>query len=122
MFKKLFVAVLAFPAAVLAAEGFMDQRPVMCGTPEKVIDLIKKFEERPLLGGVTAIPDMSGAVRASATFVMYVNPTTGTFTVVEYLTRKYACLIGTGNQLNFDAKDIENKQRIWMEQLPGPTT
>ena len=77
-------------------------KPVQCGTPEEVLNLVKGYGEVPLIffEGVTPRPD-SGSVLPS-TFVITINTSDKTWTLIEIPHKEQACILGAGKgEINF---------------------
>lgn len=113
MFKKL-VLVMAVMTGTAYAE--MVTKPVFCGSPEAIHKTIDSYGERALLGAATDLPNLEGNLVGKATIILYVNAEKNTFTVVEYLTPKEACIVHIGGNIVFDGQKVEQKRDMWLNE------
>jgi len=110
--KQLIVAFLAaiciiVASNVLAAEWV--SKPIQCGHPLEVMQLMEEREQTPLFAGV-------GVVRIenekyNMPYIIFANTEDGSWHVVEYnLAAAHICVVAVGEQLDFDAVD-------WYEEI-----
>lgn len=69
-----------------------------CSTQERVTAMLKQFEEIPMLGMVSERQINDGKVMSFAT-IMFVNPNTKTYTVVEQFTEEIYCVTVVGKNV-----------------------
>lgn len=90
--KKLVFTLLMASATVFAQQSNPDviKLSVPCATVDKVMELLKQYEERPLLQMI-AERDKQELVT-----IMFVNPKTSTYSIVEQVNDKVYCVTGSG--------------------------
>lgn len=87
--RKLAVAALfGLTTLLVHAQSFEADKPIVCSDLKSVIELVSgpEFEEQPF---------WSGQGEAGTKYVLMLNPSTGTWTMVQY-DNKTACVLGTG--------------------------
>jgi hypothetical protein len=94
MFKYFIAAAVALAASTSYAEAVKTDKPVVCFPIKTLLkDLKNKYGEEPMVVGKTA--KMEGVATA-----VYVNPETGTFTVVE-MDDEAGCVVSLGTQIRY---------------------
>ena len=92
---------------VIAAEWVF--KPVQCSDSWDVMELMEEREQTPLFAGV-------GVVRIendiyNMPYIIFANTEDGSWHVVEYnVEADHVCIVGVGEQLDFDAAD-------WYEEM-----
>ena len=81
---------------------YWTRKPIQCGPPLGLVELVKGYGEIPLLtaNGVTA--DGTGQM-IKIKIIFAVNPETGSWTLIEVNSPSQACVLGNG-----EGYDIEN--------------
>ena len=82
--------------------GEWNDKPIMCGTPEETYEAIKSKEEELIFKAIqhTKIRSETGLAKnpVGLRMDMYVNPATGTYTIIEYHpSYKSTCVISFGS-------------------------
>ena len=100
MKKLLMGALLLLPLSAFAQENsdvpiYWASKPIQCSTPEKVVELMKKYGEVPtiIFEGNTGSPDGS---QTPSRFVIATNPKTKTWTLLEFTGPTQGCILGSG--------------------------
>jgi len=110
--KQLIVAFLAAIGIIVASNVIAAEwvaKPVQCSDPWDVMELMEEREQTPLFAGV-------GVVRIdndkyNMPYIIFANTEDGSWHVVEYnLGAGHVCIVGVGEQLDFNAAD-------WYEEL-----
>jgi hypothetical protein len=71
-------------------------KPIQCGTPEALIDLVKRFGELPVLTATGTTVDGNGMQR-DVNIIFGANRETGSWTLIEVNSETQACVLGSGN-------------------------
>ena len=83
------------------------QKPVQCGDLESATQILADHGEVPLLGGLTNIRGPDDKQPFMYPFYLFVNPDTGTFTLLEHhVAGNEVCIIGYGNSINYDMEKL----------------
>lgn len=99
--KKLLMGVLLLllPLSATAQEteapNYWASKPIQCSTPDKVVELMKKYGEVPtiIFEGTTGLPN---GTETPSRFVLAMNPQTETWTLLEFTGPTQACILGAG--------------------------
>ena len=84
------------PAA--ASTTYNSEKPVICGTVDKIIELVKKQGEEPFIKG-DGISMQSDGTFLNSSYIIGFNEKTGSWTLIELLSHGHACILGNGNKL-----------------------
>jgi len=95
--KKLVLSILLLASSAVHAQ----QSPtpdaikltVPCATQAKVVEVLKEYDERPMLQMV------STRDKEELVTIMFVNPKTLTYTIVEQVNDKVYCVTGSGKNV-----------------------
>ena len=81
-------ALFGLTTLLVHAQSFQTEKPVVCSTLKNIVEVLSgsEFEEEPF---------WSGAGESSSKYILMANPTTGTWTFVQY-NDKMACVLGSG--------------------------
>jgi hypothetical protein len=74
---------------------FNAKKPVLCDTPDKIIEIIKSYDEHPYLKFDGVSPSSDGQF-LKTTIVLGYNKETKTWSLVEFVNENTACIIGNG--------------------------
>ena len=112
-FDKQLIASFCLGIGLIAASNAFSaewvSKPIQCGQPLEVIQLMEVREQTPLFAGV-------GVVRIenekyNMPYIIFANTEDGSWHVVEYnLAAAHICVVAVGEQLDFDAVD-------WYEEI-----
>ena len=81
---------------------YWTRKPIQCGPPNGLVELVKGYGEIPLLtaDGVTA--DGQGQM-VNIKIIFAVNPETGSWTLIEVNSSDQACVLGNGEGYNINS-------------------
>lgn len=87
---------------------YWTRKPIQCGPPEGLIDLVKGYGETPLLtaNGLATMP--SGSTK-NVQIVFAVNPETGSWTLIEINDPEQACVLGSGE--GYEVNKLPSKKQ-----------
>ena len=83
---------------VAASTTYRSQKPVICGTEDEIIELVKEQGEEPFLKGEGLSMQENGTYLNSS-YIIGFNQKTGSWTLIELLSHVHACILGNGNKL-----------------------
>ena len=82
-------------------------KPIQCDTLPEIINVLKKYNEMPILGGVSVVMMPSGRFQ-NMPLIWFLNREKDTWTVVEWNTPlDQACIIASGAGAKFNFDDLE---------------
>lgn len=114
--KNLLRTIVITTAIIFSTSAFAElkwrEKPVQCGSPESLYEIIDSANEKPILGGISQILTSQLATEYWPVYI-FVNTETGTFTIVEiHLNTDEACVVSFGNGIDFDVqKYFEKKEQ-----------
>lgn len=111
--KKLLAMFLLVPTLVLA-EPKKATYETICLNGEDLTDTINSFNELPFVRGLS-LPLNSQETKLS--LVIFANPTTGTFTIVERADTDLYCILSVGG--GFEPVPKEMQDNVRQEQEKG---
>ena len=101
------IMALALSATSTAVNAEWASKPIQCDTVAEVISVLKKYEERPMFGGIGNAMNNQGQV-FNTPVITFHNSTTGTWTVVEFNTAAdQACVLSSGQAPKYNFDDVE---------------
>ena len=83
---------------VAASTTYRSQKPVICGTVDEIIELVKEQGEEPFLKG-EGISMQENGTYLNSSYIIGFNQKTGSWTLIELLAHGHACILGNGNKL-----------------------
>ena len=91
---------LLLPFSAIAQEQqppttYWASKPIQCSNMQTLIDMVSKYGETPtiIMDGETGFPN---GMRSPSKFVISLNPTTETWTLIEFVSDDQACVLGSG--------------------------
>lgn len=105
--KNLLAAVLSAPAIAMAAPQTATYETVCVG-PDDLAKTVNEFKELPFVRGLST-PLSQNETKLS--IVIFANPKTGTFTIVERASEKLYCILAVGGGFEPVPKDIQDAAR-----------
>ena len=109
--KKLLATLLLLPAMALAELPIVD-RPTVCIGLDQLDETVEQFEELPLARG-TSIDIETGF---PLSLVIFVNPSTGSFTIVERSLYGEFCILSVGGEFEPVPKAVQDDLKQQREQ------
>lgn len=117
--KKLLILLCMIPNLVAAQEVLNETRTVSCVNKENIYKLVGQFDEIPFIRALN-VPVLG--VASFHPLVIFVNQTTGSYTVVEKVEEQKYCILAVGgtfepmpaealNEYN-KFRDKENKKKL----------
>ena len=120
--KKIFSAFVLSFVMITSANAehekttYNSQKPVSCASTDNVTKLLGgTFKEMPYMQGDGLAPALDGGKFIKTNIVIALNLETQTFSVVEIINEKLACIIAGGNNFRFN-KPVGNKTNISLEK------
>ena len=92
MKKLLFILGILFVSPLTAQEVYL---PVLCLKKNELIKALNGFSEKPLITGFSSRLDEKGEVELLE-FIIFVNPDTKSYTVVEIHEKDKFCVLSAG--------------------------
>ena len=83
---------------VAANTNYRSEKPVICGTVDEIIELVKEQGEEPFLKG-EGISMQENGTYLNSSYIIGFNQKTGSWTLIELLSHGHACILGNGNKL-----------------------
>ena len=74
---------------------YWTRKPIQCGPPDGLIELVKGYGETPLLTGNGLATMPSGSTK-NVQIIFAVNAETGSWTLIEINDPEQACVLGSG--------------------------
>ena len=74
---------------------YNSQKPVLCDTPDNIIDIIKSYDENPYLKFNGVSPSSDGQYLKTI-IILGFNKETESWSLVEFINDTTACIIGNG--------------------------
>ena len=87
---------------------YWTRKPIQCGPPDGLIELVEGYGERPLLTGNGLATMPSGSTK-NVQIIFAVNPETGSWTLIEINDPEQACVLGSGE--GYKVKKLPNKKQ-----------
>jgi hypothetical protein len=103
------LAALAVGGAVWAVAGSAPQiatHETVCVAGQDLTDTVTEFQELPFVRGQSHAPN-SG----NLSLVIFANPDTGTFTIVERAGKDLYCILAVGSKFEPVPRDIQDRAR-----------
>lgn len=95
--KKLVLSILLLASSAVHAQRSPTPESIKltvpCATQAKVVEVLKEYDERPMLQMV------STRDKEELTTIMFVNPKTLTYSIVEQVNENLYCVTGSGKGL-----------------------
>ena len=99
---KFLAAILLLLFSFSAIAGEKRLKVIECGSDVQFLELMTKYKEYALVGGIGDVEFENGTVAQLPVYV-FVNPESRSFTIVEFFPEAGdACVIAYGNGLDFD--------------------
>ena len=102
MLKKL-IALLALTVGItnpsIADEVIKLPTELVCGSEAGMSEVLDKYGEIPF-ATMTAFREIPGSGFTNNAMVIFVNPKTKTFTILEQLTKDVYCVVSLGDNIN----------------------
>ena len=93
------------------AEPIWRSKPVQCGNPDTLLQLLDKAGEKAIIGALTDLRQQGSNISDLNPIYFFANTNTGTFTIIEYhLSAQEVCVIGYGEGLDFDVQHLFEKK------------
>lgn len=98
--KKLVLAAYLISTSIYAQQNpdKLIKLSASCSSEERVLSLIKKFEEVPMLR-MESERELGDGKTVEFITIMFVNPNTLSYTIVERFTKDIYCITGTGKNV-----------------------
>ena len=111
--KMFLFAALILSLPVWAQEVITEPRTVSCVNKENIYKLVGQFDEIPFIRALN-VPQLGVAQFNS--LVIFVNQTTGSYTVVEKLEDQKYCILAVGGSFEPMPKEVLNEYNEFREQ------
>jgi hypothetical protein len=105
--KKILAMFLLMPSLVLANPQIKTIQ-TMCLNGNDLVESINEFKELPYVRGISTPFDKEDA---KLSLVIFLNPTTGTFTIVEKAGNNLYCILAVGGGFEPVPKEIQDDVR-----------
>jgi hypothetical protein len=105
--KKILAMCLLMPSLVLANPQIKTIQ-TMCLNAKDLTDTVNEFKELPYVRGISTPFDKEDA---KMSLVVFLNPTTGTFTIVEKASDNLYCILAVGGGFEPVPKEIQDDVR-----------
>lgn len=110
--KKLLAMFLLVPSMAFA-EPQKATYETICLSREDLTSTVEEFKELPFVRGLSA-PLNQQNIQLS--LVVFANPVTGTFTIVERVAENLYCILAMGGGFEPVPKEIQDKARLHQEK------
>lgn len=99
MLKNIAFSITALFSASVFAQGnaTVQNLSVVCSDPVTIGKLVKEFDEVPRSAGVST-RDLPNNKTAQNPIILFVNPKTGSWTLVERVNAENYCIVAVGDQ------------------------
>jgi len=96
---------------VAFAEPIWRSKPVQCGNPDTLLQLLDEAGEKAIVGALTDLRQQGSNISDLNPIYFFANTNTGTFTIIEYhLSAQEVCVVGYGQGLDFDVQNLFEKK------------
>jgi hypothetical protein len=90
-------------------------KPVQCGKPDSLMELLESAGEKALLGALTNLRTKQNPEDSLVPLYVFANTETGSFTIIEYHWGDGngdgdVCVIGYGTGIDFDVQHLFEKK------------
>jgi hypothetical protein len=82
------------------------QKPIQCDTPGEILEVLKKYNEQPIIGGM-GVAMMQNGQFSNLPVIWFFNKEKDTWTLVEWnMQGDQACILASGSGSKFKFEDL----------------